>query len=67
MEQSVAGIGLRRVFVRLAVIAATLLGIVDATTVNVVLPHIQKNFRISVFAPLAFLLDKLRPRRGATS
>jgi len=65
MEQGVAGIGLRRVVATLGVIAATLFGIVDATTVNVVLPHIQKNFRISAFVPLSLLPDKLRPRRDA--
>ncbi|HEY1975054.1 MAG TPA: DHA2 family efflux MFS transporter permease subunit [Candidatus Baltobacteraceae bacterium] len=48
MEQSVAEIGLRRVIVSLAVIAATLLEIIDTTIVNVALPNIQGNFGVAV-------------------
>ena len=40
--------GLRRVIVSVAVIAATLLEIVDTTIVNVALPNIQGNFGVSV-------------------
>jgi len=40
--------GLRRVIVSVAVIAATLLEIVDTTIVNVALPNIQGNFGIAI-------------------
>ncbi len=40
--------GLRRVIVSVAVIAATLLEIIDTTIVNVALPNIQGNFGVSV-------------------
>ena len=48
MEQSVVETGLRRVIVSVAVIAATLLEIVDTTIVNVSLPNIQGNFGVAV-------------------
>jgi MFS transporter, DHA2 family, multidrug resistance protein len=40
--------GLRRVIVSVAVIAATLLEIIDTTIVNVALPNIQGNFGVAV-------------------
>ncbi|MEO9170316.1 MAG: DHA2 family efflux MFS transporter permease subunit [Candidatus Baltobacteraceae bacterium] len=40
--------GLRRVIVSVAVIAATLLEVVDTTIVNVALPNIQGNFGVAV-------------------
>ena len=46
--QNVVEYGLRRVIVSLAVIAATLLEIVDTTIVNVALPNIQGNFGVPV-------------------
>jgi DHA2 family multidrug resistance protein len=46
--QSVAEFGLRRVIVSAAVIAATLLEIIDTTIVNVALPNIQGNFGVPV-------------------
>lgn len=48
MEQSVVETGLRRVIVSVAVIAATLLEIIDTTIVNVALPNIQGNFGVAV-------------------
>ncbi|HZY98157.1 MAG TPA: DHA2 family efflux MFS transporter permease subunit [Candidatus Baltobacteraceae bacterium] len=48
MERSVAETGLRRVIVSVAVIAATLLEIIDTTIVNVALPNIQGNFGVAV-------------------
>jgi DHA2 family multidrug resistance protein len=49
MQQSVVvERGLRRVIVSVAVIAATLLEIVDTTIVNVALPNIQGNFGVAV-------------------
>jgi DHA2 family multidrug resistance protein len=49
MEQSVVvEHGLRRVIVSVAVIAATLLEIIDTTIVNVSLPNIQGNFGVAV-------------------
>jgi DHA2 family multidrug resistance protein len=48
MENSVVETGLRRVIVSVAVIAATLLEIVDTTIVNVALPNIQGNFGVAV-------------------
>ena len=46
--QSVVESGLRRTIVSLAVIAATLLEIIDTTIVNVALPNIQGNFGVPV-------------------
>lgn len=46
--QSVVEFGLRRVIVSIAVIAATLLEIIDTTIVNVALPNIQGNFGVPV-------------------
>ena len=46
--QSVVEFGLRRVLVSLAVIAATLLEVIDTTIVNVALPNIQGNFGVPV-------------------
>jgi DHA2 family multidrug resistance protein len=46
--QSVVEFGLRRTIVSLAVIAATLLEIIDTTIVNVALPNIQGNFGVPV-------------------
>jgi len=48
MEHSVVETGLRRVIVSFAVIAATLLEIIDTTIVNVALPNIQGNFGVAV-------------------
>lgn len=48
MERSVVETGLRRVIVSVAVIAATLLEIIDTTIVNVALPNIQGNFGVAV-------------------
>jgi MFS transporter, DHA2 family, multidrug resistance protein len=49
MQQSVVvEHGLRRVIVSVAVIAATLLEIIDTTIVNVALPNIQGNFGVAV-------------------
>jgi DHA2 family multidrug resistance protein len=49
MQQSVVvERGLRRVIVSVAVIAATLLEIIDTTIVNVALPNIQGNFGVAV-------------------
>src|ERR1700758_5644897 len=50
MEQpkNVVETGLRRFIVSIAVIAATLLEIVDTTIVNVALPNIQGNFGVPV-------------------
>lgn len=48
MQNSVVETGLRRVIVSVAVIAATLLEIIDTTIVNVSLPNIQGNFGVSV-------------------
>ena len=48
MEHSVVETGLRRVIVSVAVIAATLLEIIDTTIVNVALPNIQGNFGVAV-------------------
>src|SRR5215469_5318427 len=48
MEHSVVETGLRRVIVSVAVIAATLLEIIDTTIVNVALPNIQGNFGVPV-------------------
>lgn len=48
MQNSVAETGLRRVIVSVAVIAATLLEIIDTTIVNVALPNIQGNFGVAV-------------------
>jgi len=48
MERSVVERGLRRVIVSVAVIAATLLEIIDTTIVNVALPNIQGNFGVAV-------------------
>jgi MFS transporter, DHA2 family, multidrug resistance protein len=49
MQQSVVvEHGLRRVIVSVAVIAATLLEIIDTTIVNVSLPNIQGNFGVAV-------------------
>lgn len=45
---SVVEHGLRRVIVSLAVIAATLLEVIDTTIVNVALPNIQGNFGVPV-------------------
>ena len=45
---SVVEHGLRRVVVSLAVIAATLLEVIDTTIVNVALPNIQGNFGVPV-------------------
>ncbi len=46
--QSVVEFGLRRAIVSAAVIAATLLEIIDTTIVNVALPNIQGNFGVAV-------------------
>src|ERR1700757_2065174 len=46
--QSVVEYGLRRALVSLAVIAATLLEVIDTTIVNVALPNIQGNFGVPV-------------------
>lgn len=46
--QSVTEFGSRRVIVSLAVIAATLLEVIDTTIVNVALPNIQGNFGVPV-------------------
>jgi DHA2 family multidrug resistance protein len=46
--QSVVEFGLRRVVVSVAVIAATLLEIIDTTIVNVALPNIQGNYGVAV-------------------
>src|SRR5690242_11530464 len=46
--QSVVEFGLRRAIVSVAVIAATLLEIIDTTIVNVALPNIQGNFGVGV-------------------
>ena len=46
--QNVVETGLRRVIVSVAVIAATLLEIIDTTIVNVALPNIQGNFGVAV-------------------
>ncbi|MDE2482485.1 MAG: DHA2 family efflux MFS transporter permease subunit [bacterium] len=46
--QSVVEHGLRRAIVSVAVIAATLLEIIDTTIVNVALPNIQGNFGVPV-------------------
>lgn len=46
--QNVVETGLRRVIVSLAVIAATLLEVIDTTIVNVALPNIQGNFGVPV-------------------
>src|SRR5579862_3867377 len=48
MQSVVVEHGLRRVIVSVAVIAATLLEIIDTTIVNVALPNIQGNFGVSV-------------------
>jgi DHA2 family multidrug resistance protein len=48
MQSVVVEHGLRRVIVSVAVIAATLLEIVDTTIVNVALPNIQGNFGVAV-------------------
>jgi DHA2 family multidrug resistance protein len=48
MQSVVVEHGLRRVIVSLAVIAATLLEIIDTTIVNVALPNIQGNFGVAV-------------------
>lgn len=49
MQQSVVvEYGLRRAIVSVAVIAATLLEIIDTTIVNVALPNIQGNFGVAV-------------------
>jgi MFS transporter, DHA2 family, multidrug resistance protein len=48
MEHSVVETGLRRAIVSVAVIAATLLEIIDTTIVNVALPNIQGNFGVAV-------------------
>ncbi len=49
MQQSVVvEHGLRRVIVSVAVIAATLLEIIDTTIVNVALPNIQGNFGVAI-------------------
>ncbi|MBV8490793.1 MAG: DHA2 family efflux MFS transporter permease subunit [Candidatus Eremiobacteraeota bacterium] len=49
MQQSVVvEYGLRRALVSVAVIAATLLEIIDTTIVNVALPNIQGNFGVAV-------------------
>jgi MFS transporter, DHA2 family, multidrug resistance protein len=45
---SVVEFGLRRVIVSVAVIAATLLEVIDTTIVNVALPNIQGNFGVPV-------------------
>jgi DHA2 family multidrug resistance protein len=47
-ESAVVEYGLRRVIVSAAVIAATLLEIIDTTIVNVALPNIQGNFGVPV-------------------
>jgi DHA2 family multidrug resistance protein len=47
-ESAVVEYGLRRVIVSVAVIAATLLEIIDTTIVNVALPNIQGNFGVPV-------------------
>ena len=46
--RNVVEFGLRRVIVSVAVIAATLLEIIDTTIVNVALPNIQGNFGVPV-------------------
>jgi DHA2 family multidrug resistance protein len=46
--KSVVEFGLRRVVVSLAVIAATLLEVIDTTVVNVALPNIQGSFGVPV-------------------
>jgi DHA2 family multidrug resistance protein len=46
--RSVVEFGLRRAIVSIAVIAATLLEIIDTTIVNVALPNIQGNFGVPV-------------------
>jgi MFS transporter, DHA2 family, multidrug resistance protein len=48
MQSVVVERGLRRVIVSVAVIAATLLEIIDTTIVNVALPNIQGNFGVAV-------------------
>jgi MFS transporter, DHA2 family, multidrug resistance protein len=48
MQSVVVEHGLRRVIVSVAVIAATLLEIIDTTIVNVALPNIQGNFGVAV-------------------
>ncbi len=48
MRRAHLGVGLRRVIVSVAVIAATLLEIIDTTIVNVALPNIQGNFGVAV-------------------
>ncbi len=48
MQSVVVEHGLRRAIVSVAVIAATLLEIIDTTIVNVALPNIQGNFGIAI-------------------
>jgi MFS transporter, DHA2 family, multidrug resistance protein len=48
MQSVVVEHGLRRIIVSVAVIAATLLEIIDTTIVNVALPNIQGNFGVAV-------------------
>ena len=51
-RKSVVEYGMRRTIVSVAVIAATLLEIIDTTIVNVALPNIQGNFGVPMIRVL---------------